>query len=30
MAVEHYLHFYRTQYRLSYVALRYANVYDPR
>jgi UDP-glucose 4-epimerase len=28
--VEHYLHFYQTQYGLPYVALRYANVYGPR
>jgi UDP-glucose 4-epimerase len=30
LAGERYLHFYRTQYGLSYVALRYANVYGPR
>lgn len=30
LAGERYLHFYRAQYGLSYVALRYANVYGPR
>ncbi|HEU5360887.1 MAG TPA: NAD-dependent epimerase/dehydratase family protein, partial [Candidatus Deferrimicrobiaceae bacterium] len=30
IAVELYLHFYRTQYGLDYTALRYANVYGPR
>lgn len=30
LAGERYLHFYRTQYGLSYTALRYANVYGPR
>ena len=30
MAVEHYLRFYEAQHGLSYVALRYANVYGPR
>ena len=30
LAGERYLHFYRTQYGLSYAALRYANVYGPR
>ncbi len=30
LSVEHYLHCYRVQHGLSYVALRYANVYGPR
>jgi UDP-glucose 4-epimerase len=30
LAGERYLHFYGTQYALSYAALRYANVYGPR
>jgi len=30
LAVEHYLHYYHVQYGLSYVSLRYANVYGPR
>jgi UDP-glucose 4-epimerase len=30
LAVEKYLHFYRRVYGLSYVVLRYANVYGPR
>lgn len=30
LAGERYLHFYNVQYGLSYVALRYANVYGPR
>ncbi len=30
LAGERYLHFYRTQYGLTYAALRYANVYGPR
>ena len=30
LAAERYLHFYRLQYGLPYVALRYANVYGPR
>ncbi len=30
LAGERYLHFYHAQYGLSYVALRYANVYGPR
>lgn len=30
LAVEKYLQFYRTQYDLEYVSLRYANVYGPR
>jgi UDP-glucose 4-epimerase len=30
LAGERYLHFYETQYGLSYNALRYANVYGPR
>lgn len=30
LAVERYLHFHRVQYGISYVALRYANVYGPR
>lgn len=30
LAVENYLHYYHVQYGLSYVALRYANVYGPR
>ena len=30
LAGERYLHFYRMQYGLTYVALRYANVYGPR
>ncbi|HZP44853.1 MAG TPA: NAD-dependent epimerase/dehydratase family protein [Candidatus Binataceae bacterium] len=30
MATEAYLHFYRVEYRIDYVALRYANVYGPR
>jgi UDP-glucose 4-epimerase len=30
LAGERYLHFYETQYGLSYAALRYANVYGPR
>ena len=30
LAGERYLHFYRTQYGISYAALRYANVYGPR
>ena len=30
LAAERYLHFYRVQYGLPYVALRYANVYGPR
>jgi UDP-glucose 4-epimerase len=30
LATEKYLHFYRLTYGISYVALRYANVYGPR
>jgi UDP-glucose 4-epimerase len=30
LAFEHYLHAYRAQHGLEYVALRYANVYGPR
>lgn len=30
LAGERYLHFYRVQYGLPYIALRYANVYGPR
>ena len=30
IAVELYLHYYRTQYGLDYTALRYSNVYGPR
>lgn len=30
LACEHYLFFYRAQYGIEYVALRYANVYGPR
>jgi UDP-glucose 4-epimerase len=30
LASEHYLHYYAATYGLSYVALRYANVYGPR
>jgi UDP-glucose 4-epimerase len=30
LASEAYLHFYRAQYGIDYVALRYANVYGPR
>ncbi len=30
LAGEAYLHFYRAQYAIEYVALRYANVYGPR
>jgi UDP-glucose 4-epimerase len=30
LAGERYLHFYGVQYRISYTALRYANVYGPR
>ena len=30
LAGERYLHFYSTQYGISYAALRYANVYGPR
>ena len=30
LAAERYLHFYHVQYGISYVALRYANVYGPR
>lgn len=30
LASEHYLYFYSQQYGVSYVALRYANVYGPR
>jgi UDP-glucose 4-epimerase len=30
LATEKYLHFYRLTYGMSYVALRYANVYGPR
>ena len=30
LAGERYLHFYHTQYGISYAALRYANVYGPR
>jgi UDP-glucose 4-epimerase len=30
LAAERYLHFYRVQHSLPYVALRYANVYGPR
>jgi UDP-glucose 4-epimerase len=30
LAGERYMHYYRTQYGLPYVALRYANVYGPR
>ncbi len=30
LATEKYLHFYATQYGISYVALRYGNVYGPR
>jgi UDP-glucose 4-epimerase len=30
LAAERYLHYYRVQYGLSYIALRYANVYGPR
>src|SRR5262245_49950866 len=27
---EHYLHFYNVEYRIPYIALRYANIYGPR
>lgn len=27
---EHYLHFYRVEYGIPYIALRYANIYGPR
>jgi UDP-glucose 4-epimerase len=30
LATEKYLHFYRAEYGIDYVALRYANVYGPR
>jgi UDP-glucose 4-epimerase len=30
LAAERYMHYYRMQYGLAYVALRYANVYGPR
>ncbi len=30
LAVEHYLHFYRREYGITPIALRYANVYGPR
>jgi UDP-glucose 4-epimerase len=30
LAAERYLHYYRAQYGLPYVALRYSNVYGPR
>ena len=30
LAAERYMHYYRMQYGLTYVALRYANVYGPR
>ena len=30
LAAERYLHYYGVQYRLSYAALRYSNVYGPR
>src|SRR3712207_5754434 len=30
LAAERYLHFYHSQYGISYAALRYANVYGPR
>ena len=30
LAAERYMHFYLVQYEISYVALRYANVYGPR
>jgi UDP-glucose 4-epimerase len=30
LAAERYLHYYRAQYELPYVALRYSNVYGPR
>ena len=30
LAVEKYLHYYKVEYGLNYVALRYANVYGPR
>ena len=30
LSVEHYLHFYRVEHGLPYVALRYSNVYGPR
>jgi len=29
-AGEHYLHYYKTEYHIPYVALRYANIYGPR
>ena len=30
LTMEHYLHYYEVQYQLTWVALRYANVYGPR
>lgn len=30
LAVEYYLHYYKTSYGLNYIALRYGNVYGPR
>lgn len=30
LTMEHYLHYYHTQYQVPWVALRYANVYGPR
>ena len=30
LAAERYLYYYHSQYRFSYAALRYANVYGPR
>jgi UDP-glucose 4-epimerase len=30
LTMEHYLHYYQTQYGIKWVALRYANVYGPR
>lgn len=30
LSVEHYLHYYKMEYKLDYVVLRYANVYGPR
>lgn len=30
LTMEHYLHYYQTQYGIEWVALRYANVYGPR
>ncbi len=30
LSIEHYLHYYWTDYNLNYIVLRYANIYGPR